>query len=114
MKAVFTGQKAEAVAAKYLKAAGFKIIEKNWKTRFCEIDVIASKKNVVFFVEVKYRQSDRQGRGLDYITSKKLTRMQFAADNWVREHNWDGDYLLAAIEVSGDEFTITNFVENIF
>jgi uncharacterized protein (TIGR00252 family) len=108
------GRKAEAAAADYLKSCGFNIIEQNWRTRWCEIDVVAKKTNIVFFIEVKYRQTAEQGLGLDYITPKKLKQMRFAADNWVCENDWKGDYQLAAVEVFGDEYIVTNFVENIF
>lgn len=114
MKTTFIGNTAESAATVFLKKQGYKILDRNWRTRFCEIDIIASKGKTVYFVEVKYRNQDGQGKGLDYITDRKLTQMQFAADNWVRENDWTGDYQLAAIEVFGDDFTITGFIENIF
>lgn len=69
------GQRAEEVAADYLAAQGYEIIERNWRTRVCEIDIIASKDRVMYFIEVKYRKSNSQGSGLDYITPKKLKQM---------------------------------------
>ncbi len=114
MKTTFIGRTAESAAADYLKKQGFKLIGRNWRTRFCEIDIIASKNKSVYFVEVKYRNSDGQGKGLDYVTDKKLTQMRFAAENWVRENDWNGDYQLSAIEVFGDDYDITGFVENIY
>jgi ribonuclease HII len=114
MKTTAIGHKAEIAAANYLKKLGYKILDRNWRTRWCEIDVIASKDKIVFFAEVKYRNQDGQGKGLDYITARKLSQMQFAADNWVRENEWAGDYQLSAIEVYGDDFDVTNFIENIF
>lgn len=108
------GHEAEKKAAKYLRKSGLSIRELNWHTRYCEIDNVAEKSQTIYFAEVKYRQTDRQGRGLDYITSKKLHQMNFAADMWVSPHNWTHECQLVAIEVSGEDFTVTNFVENIF
>jgi len=108
------GRQAEAVAADYLRRQGFRIVERNWRTRWCEIDIIAAKDKSVYFVEVKYRQSARQGSGLEYITAKKLKQMRFAAEAWVRQHEWRGEYQLAAVEVSGDDFAVTNFIDLIF
>lgn len=108
------GRQAETAAADYLKKQGFKIIEQNWRTRWCEIDIVATKARVIYFVEVKYRQSSAQGSGLEYVTPKKLEQMQFAAENWVREHDWPGEYQLAVVELSGDDFAVTNFIEDIF
>jgi hypothetical protein len=37
----------------------------------------------MYFVEVKYRRTNRQGSGLEYVTAKKLEQMRFAASSWV-------------------------------
>lgn len=104
---------AEAVAAAFLERKGCQIIEQNWRTRMCEIDVIALRGNVIYFCEVKYRASNRQGSGIDYITPKKLQQMRFAAESWVHSRSWQGDYQLCAIEVSGPQFQITNVVKDL-
>lgn len=102
-----TGRKAEEVAAAFLRAKACRIIAQNWRTRWCEIDVVAERAGVVYFCEVKYRLHARQGHGLDYITSKKLRQMQFAAEFWLAKRNWRGECQLCAIEVSGAEFRVT-------
>jgi putative endonuclease len=108
------GHDAEKYAAAYLKKQGYKVLELNWRRPRAEIDIVARKKRgPVMFVEVKYRESDKQGGGLDYITPRKLTQMQFAAELWVTEHNYDGEYVLAALEISGVDFAVTNFIESI-
>ena len=107
------GNQAETEAAKHLEALGYKIIDRNWKTRVCEIDIIAQKSKTIYFVEVKYRSSSNQGSGIEYITPKKLDQMKFAAECWVLEKRWRQQYDLAAIEVSGQNFTVTNFLLNI-
>ncbi len=99
------GHSAEIKASDYLKQHGFKIIELNWKTKYCEIDIIAKKNNVVYFVEVKYRKTHKQGFGLEYITPKKIRQMSFAADMWVSNAGWSGEYQLAAIGIDGEAIT---------
>lgn len=103
------GNQAEDAAALYLQEKGYAILSRNWRTRVCEIDIVAKKNRVVYFVEVKYRSSNSQGGGLDYITPKKLQQMSFAAENWVQEQKYSGDYQLSAIEVSRD-FAITSHI----
>lgn len=105
------GHSAEKTAAEYLKSQGFKIKELNWKTKYCEIDIVAEKAKTVYLIEVKYRKNAKQGYGLEYITLKKLKQMQFAAEMWVSSHNWNGDYQLAAIGIDGGEIT---FVDEVF
>jgi len=108
-----TGRQAEATATAYLKRQGYAIVAQNWRTKWCEVDIIAQKDRAVYFCEVKYRKTDGQGGGLDYITPKKLQQMRVAAESWVHLTGWSGEYQLAAIEVSGDEFAVTAFVEDI-
>jgi putative endonuclease len=108
------GHDAEKVAADYLKKQGYKILELNWRRPRAEIDIVAQKKHEpVTFVEVKYRENTNQGGGLDYITPKKLDQMQFAAELWVSENWHTGEYVLAAIEMTGTDYEITNFIEDL-
>lgn len=104
------GHQAEAVAVEYLKKLNYKILAVNWRNRYCEIDIIAQKRKKVHFIEVKYRLSNSQGTGFDYITTKKLEKMRYAAEYWVSENKWIGDYTLGAIEITGIDFKVTNFI----
>lgn len=106
-----TGRKAENAAADFLKRKGCQIIVQNWRTRMCEIDIVARRDSVVYFCEVKYRLTSSQGAGLDYITPKKLKQMQFAAESWVHSNNHRGEYQLCGIEVSGPDFRVTAAVK---
>ncbi|HSX24036.1 MAG TPA: YraN family protein [Candidatus Saccharimonadales bacterium] len=108
-----TGHDAEKLAADYLRAQGYKIVELNWHTRFCEIDIVAQKDATVYFTEVKYRKTTAFGSGLEYITSKKLKQMRFAAEMWVSQNRWSGDYQLAAIELTGPASTVTDFLTDL-
>ena len=105
-----TGRQAETAAAEHLKSKGYAVVALNWRTRWCEIDVIAQRRNAVYFCEVKYRRTSNQGGGLDYITPKKMQQMRFAAEAWVHLTGWKGEYQLCAIEVSGPSFQITNVI----
>ncbi|MGH7237244.1 MAG: YraN family protein [Candidatus Saccharimonadales bacterium] len=109
-----SGRKAEAAAANYLVMRGYKIIERNWRTARCEIDVIAEKDGTAYLVEVKYRGSNNQGSGLEYITPSKLKQMRFAAQMWVEETEWTGDFQLAAIELAGLDCVVLQFIDNVF
>lgn len=101
------GRRAEAAVATYLQRQGCTIVARNWRTRMCEIDVIALRDATIYFCEVKYRRTTQYGAGIDYITPKKLQQMRFAAASWVHANAWKGTYQLCAIEVSGAAFRIT-------
>jgi putative endonuclease len=113
MSSTITGKKAEQAAANYLEMRGFTILEMNWRRPHTEVDIIARKKGVIYFVEVKYRKTDAQGGGLDYVTTTKLQRMRRGAQSWVMDSKYDGQYQLAAIEVAGRDFTIEHFIDNV-
>lgn len=96
------GRAAESAAAEFLRAKGCNVLAQNWRTRWCEIDIVATRENIVYIVEVKYRAKANWGTGLDYITPQKLRQMHFAAEFWVAKHHFSGDYRLAAIELTGN------------
>lgn len=106
------GDGGETEAANYLKKRGYKIIERNWKTKFCEIDIISIKDKVLFFVEVKYRKTSQQGGGMAAITAKKLRQMKFAAELYVLNNRiLDTDLRLVAMSVTGNPAKVEQFLE---
>ena len=95
-----TGNRAESVVAQWLDTAGYEILERNWKTRFCEIDIIALKDGRLYFVEVKHRASPQQGGGIAAITPRKLRQMRFAATLYLSRHG-TADAQLAVVTTTG-------------
>lgn len=100
MSSTSSGRRAEDYVSRYLQNNGYKLVAQNWRTRWCEIDLIMMKLGVVYFIEVKYRSSVKWGGGLEYITNKKQKQMNFAAQMWISQNKWDGDARLAAVEVT--------------
>lgn len=94
------GDKAEDDVAAWLESNGFHIIERNWRTRRCEIDCIADKNGTRFFIEVKYRSSQYYGGGVAAITPKKLQQMSFAAELYSASHSYSGNAQLAVVSVN--------------
>src|SRR5258707_2873285 len=99
MNTTSLGQLAETAAAEYLQREGYEILERNYRTPMCEIDIVAKKGDCLYFTEVKYRSQASQGTGLDYITHDKQRRMYRAAQLWVAKRRWQGEMVLSAIEV---------------
>jgi len=65
------GKAAENAAAEFLKAKGYKILERNYKNKFGEIDIIAQFKGVICFVEVKARHTLNLGVPQEAVTARK-------------------------------------------
>lgn len=107
------GAEAEDKVCKYLVKNGYKVLDQNWKTKFCEIDIVAQKKKTIFFVEVKYRATDRQGGGFEVVDSAKLRQMERGAEAWVTQNDWEGQYTLSVAQVSGEQFVVS-FIEDIY
>ncbi len=107
------GRRAETAAAEFMQHKGCAIIDRNWRTRRCEIDIIAKRHKTIYFCEVKYRKTACCGCGLEYITRAKLKQMRFASQCWIHEHEWCGEYQLCAIEVSGPQFVVTAAVTDL-
>lgn len=99
MNTTDVGQRGEDIASSFLLSQGYTVQDRNWKTKWCEIDIIACIDDCVYFCEVKYRKSDAQGEGYEYVTPKKLRQMTFAAELWVRANNYVGDMQLAVLSV---------------
>lgn len=94
-----------------MEQQGFEIIDRNWKTKVCEIDIVAQSDNITYFIEVKYRGSQSQGDGFEYITDKKLKQMYFAAQVWCQTFGWNDDYRLMAAAVSGADCQNIGIIE---
>lgn len=83
---IIDGQKAEEFASKYLTDTGFKIVARNFRNRFCEIDIIAHNRSELVFVEVKYRHSGSHGGAISAVGYHKAQQLQFAAQLWLSEN----------------------------
>lgn len=108
------GHQAEAVAAVHLRRLHHTILAQNWRTRWCEIDIVSQKDGFIYFVECKYRTQNTWGGGLEYITRRKLQQMQFAAEFWIAKHKITGSYHLAAMELSGSPPRVSAWLDDIF
>lgn len=108
-----SGSKAEEVAAQYLVQNGHEIIDRNWKNKWCEIDIVSKKDDTIYFSEVKYRKNNYAGNAIDYITKPKLRQMHRGAISWIKSTGWDGSVSLCAVAVEGMDFKVIDFIDNL-
>ena len=80
------GLRAENIAADYMRAHGYKLIVRNDRTRFAELDLVMADREYIVFVEVKYRAHVNYGGGTGAITMDKLRRLRNAAETWLADH----------------------------
>lgn len=105
------GDSAEQVVAQYLGDNGHEMLARNWKTRFCEIDIVSLKRNTVYFTEVKYRSSEAYGGGIAAITAKKLKQMKFAAELFVTQKSLAHLDQKLTVAIVGEKGSIKDFLE---
>ena len=105
------GRKGEEVARSYLKKNGWRIIEKNYKTPFGEIDIIAKKDDVIAFIEVKTRLSDIYGLPSESVTKQRKMRYIRGANYYFTGKIIDCTVRFDIIEVYKNQI---NHIENAF
>ena len=78
-----TGVLGEKLAAKYLTDNGFTILHQNWRHSHWEVDVIASLKDVLHFIEVKTRRTQKFGYPEDDVSKKKIQNLINASEEFI-------------------------------
>jgi putative endonuclease len=80
---IITGKNGEDLAAEWLSAKGFAILSRNWRHGRYEVDIIASKDDVLHFIEVKSRNSTLFGNPEDSVSKKKVQNILLGAAGWL-------------------------------
>jgi putative endonuclease len=86
MKTGNMGRDAETLACGYLQAKGMALVERNYRSRFGEIDLIMDDRNCLIFVEVRYRRRDRYGSGAESVDARKQARIVACARHYLLRH----------------------------
>lgn len=81
-----TGSRGEEMAVGYLKKHGYEIIERNWRFRHWEVDIIAAKNGRLHFFEIKTRTSPMYGKPEESISRKKMQNLRNAAEEYQYRH----------------------------
>ncbi len=80
------GRRGEERAAEYLSGKGYRILERNARTRWGEIDLVALDGSILVFVEVKARRGEASGAPLESITPSKAARLKRLGSAWLARH----------------------------
>jgi putative endonuclease len=79
------GRFGEELAADYLRRSGLVVLERNYRCRIGEIDIVARDGDVLVICEVKTRSTEGFGNPIQAITPIKLRRLHRLAFEWIRE-----------------------------
>ena len=76
----------EKIAAQFLRRKHYRIVCTGYRSRFGEIDIIASNKDYLVFVEVKLRKSDKFAMAMEFVHTRKQARIITTASVFLSEH----------------------------
>ena len=113
-----TGARGEDIACRHLEEKGYLILERNWRWRRAEVDLIARTGEALVFVEVKTRRSDHYGRPETFVTDKKKEMLAGAAAAYMESvgHEWEFrfDVIAVLIDISTGAFQLEHFQDAFF
>ena len=102
----------EDMAIEYMEKNGFTILERNYKCKIGEIDIIAKKDNIIRFVEVKYRKDQQYGGAFYAINNKKLEKIYKVASFYVMVNKLENEFFcFDAVLINGDKI---QYIDNIY
>jgi putative endonuclease len=107
------GEPAENLAAAFLEGQGLKVLERNYRCRFGEIDIVAVSGAMLVFVEVRARRSDAFGGAAGSITAAKRRRLVAAARHYLARRRVANACRFDVVLLQGDEPRI-EWVANAF
>lgn len=102
------GSHYEEVAALYLQQQGYRILEKNYRCKLGEIDLIGLDNNAVVFIEVKYREKTTYGHPFFAVTKKKQRTIYQVANYYLSEKklSYYGSYRFDVVGILGDKIQL--------
>ena len=101
----------EVLAAQFLQKKRYKIVATNYRSRFGEIDLIASDRRYLVFVDVKLRKSDHFASAFEYVDARKQDRIRTTAQIYLSEFPTDLQPRFDVIEIYAPEGTETRHPE---
>ena len=81
------GNSGEDIAAEFLRELGYEVIDRNWRCREGEVDVVAIDDGVLVVCEVKTRRGLRFGTPLEAVTAEKVARLRRLAQSYLRAYD---------------------------
>ena len=106
------GEKSEQIACTYLLEQGLQSIEKNFRCKYGELDLIMRDNHTLVIVEVRFRRSNKYGGAIESITLKKQTRIIAATQYYLLINKINSPIRFDVVTMSND--SDINWIQNAF
>jgi putative endonuclease len=106
------GEKSEQLAYDYLLKQGLLLINKNFRCKYGELDLIMKDAETLVIVEVRHRKSNKYGGALESISQKKQSRIIATTQYYLSTHKVNSPVRFDVIAMSND--TDINWIKNAF
>lgn len=109
------GKQGEDIACRFLENNCYTILERNWRWRKLELDIIAQKDNEIIIIEVKARRNNNFGEPEDFVSDYKIKNIINAAEVYIKKRKTDMSVRFDIISITGinDNYEIKH-IENAF
>lgn len=107
------GNRGEEIARRYLEQKGFRLVARNVRTRFGELDLVCRHGETLVFIEVKTRRAGVRVGPLDAVSQSKAGRLvrlaeAYVAEHWKREIPWRIDVVAVEFDRGGQFASVTH------
>jgi putative endonuclease len=111
------GNQGEKLACGALKKKGYHIVDKNYRCRYGEIDIIARQKDCLVFIEVRSKSGASFGSPEESITARKRQKLVSTAMDYLNAHedstgDWRIDFVAVEFDAGGKKATRIEIIEN--
>lgn len=93
------GDRGEQIALRFLERLGYVLVERNYRTRYGEIDLVMSDREALVFVEVKLRRSSSHGEPVEFVGPSKQAKLRATAEQYLAD--LEADFEEARFDIVG-------------
>ena len=108
------GKTAEDKALSYLQRHGLRLLQRNYRSRGGEIDLIMQQAGTLVFVEVRYRKSSRFGSAAESVTAAKQHKLLNTASHFLQQRGMDAPCRFDVVGISGSHQTEIEWIRDAF
>ena len=103
MDKISFGQQGEDLAVEFFLEEGYEILERNWRFKHIEVDIIARDRDQLVIAEVKTRSGNSYGEPSTAVDIRKQRSLIFAAERYIFSHNLDIDVRFDIVSIIIDQ-----------